>query len=147
VPDLSERAAVPVVIRLDGSIEPASVRASCARAVGRIDAQGGDPAIVCDVRSIIHPDLASLDLVARIVLEARRRRRDITVKGATDGLIGLLALAGLDEVVPCGPLGPSLAVEVVGQPEHREEPLGVEEERDPTDPVTRDIDDLERPRG
>ena len=146
MPDLSERAAVPVVIHVDGSIGPTSVRPFCAWEMGRIDAQDGDAAIVCDVRSVIHPDLASIDLVARIVLEARRRRRDITIQGASDGFTGLLALTGLDDVVPCGP-GASLAVEVIGQPEHGEEPLGVEEERDPTDPIARHIDDLERPRG
>ena len=147
MPDLSERAAMPVVIHVDGSIEPASVRAFCTWEMGRIDAQDGDPAVVCDVRSVIHPDLASIDLVARIVLEARRRRRDIAIQGASDVFTGLLALTGLDDVVPCAPLDASLAVEVIGQPEHGEEPLGVEEERDPTDPIARHIDDLERPRG
>ena len=147
MPDLSERAAVPVVIHVDGTIEPASVRAICARETRRIDAQDRDAAIVCDVRSVIHPDLATIDLVARLVLEARRRQRDITVQGAARGLTGLFALAGLDDVVRCGQLEASLAVEVIGQPEHREEPRGVEEERDPTDPIARHIDDLERPRG
>ena len=50
---------------------------------------------------------------------------------AAPELLELLALAGLDAIVPCAESG----VESRRQPEHREEPLGVQEERDPADPV------------
>jgi hypothetical protein len=67
------------------------------------------------------PDLAAVDLVAGLALWARRSGSTIVLCEASDELVELLALAGLPG-------------EVVGQPEARKDPVGVEEERHGADP-------------
>jgi hypothetical protein len=66
-------------------------------------------------------DLAAVDLVAALGLWARRSGLSLVLRDTSDELVELLALAGL-------------AGEVVGQPEEREDPIGVEEERHGADP-------------
>jgi hypothetical protein len=87
--------------------------------------------LVLDGREL-EADLATVDVLARITLEARRGGRVLQVRHASDELRDLLALAGLTEVIPCR--GDSV-VEVRRQPEHREELLGVKEEGDRADPI------------
>ncbi|HEX2058729.1 MAG TPA: STAS domain-containing protein [Actinomycetota bacterium] len=95
--------------------------------------------IVCDVSEVVDPDLGTIDALARLQLTVRRLGGSIELRGATPHLEGLLALTGLGEVLP---LCPELGVEVVGQAEQREEPLGVEEEADPRDLAPGDRQDL-----
>jgi hypothetical protein len=88
--------------------------------------------LVLDAREL-EADVATVDLLARITLEARRAGAGVRVQHASDELRDLLALAGLADVVPC--LDDSV-VEPRRQAEHREELLGVEEEGDRSDPIT-----------
>jgi hypothetical protein len=69
-------------------------------------------------------DLATIDAVARLQLEARRVGQDVLLYGAARDLRALLDLCGLTEV---------LRVEVERQPEQREERVGLEEEREVDD--------------
>lgn len=87
--------------------------------------------IVCDVGALPRADLRTIDALARLALEARRRGRELRIDGASEELRGLVALAGLAEVLPCLV---TLRVEMVGQLEERKEAGGVEEERDSRDP-------------
>ena len=80
--------------------------------------------IVCDVGAVA-PDAAAVDALARLQLDARRRGLELRLRNASSELRDLLAFCGLGDV---------LGVEVGGQPEEREERLGVEEERDLGDP-------------
>jgi hypothetical protein len=73
-----------------------------------------------DVRAIA-PDLAAVDAVLRLQLEARRVGEEVVLCGTSSDLRALLDLCGLTEV---------LRVEVSGQSEEREEGVGVEEERE-----------------
>jgi hypothetical protein len=75
--------------------------------------------VLCDVRSL-PADAASVDLLARLQLVARRHHAELRLSGASLALRELIALCGLESVLP-GVLE--------RQPEEREEPLGVEEER------------------
>jgi hypothetical protein len=71
----------------------------------------------------------TVDALARVQLTARRLGSELRLKDASQTLRELLSLAGLADVVRCsGDL-----VETRGQPEHGEEPCGIEEERDPAD--------------
>jgi hypothetical protein len=88
--------------------------------------------LVCDVRELTDVDLGTVDALARLQLAARRLRGTVWLSHASVELEELLALAGLDGVVPCSP---GSAVEPRGQPEEREELGRVEEERDPADPI------------
>ena len=69
----------------------------------------------------IAPDLAAVDAVLRLQLEARRVGEEVVLCGTSSDLRALLDLCGLTEV---------LRVEVSGQSEEREEGVGVEEERE-----------------
>ena len=69
-------------------------------------------------------DAATLDMMARLQLIARRLGQDVVLIGASNELLELLELFGLVGV---------LRVEVGGQSEEREQRLGVEEEREADD--------------
>lgn len=79
-----------------------------------------------------HPDLATVDELARLELALRRVDCVLRLRRASAELLELLDLVGL-------------SVEVGGQPENREEG-GVEEVVVADDPVARDLDDLDGPR-
>ena len=110
-------------LTLPSPIRPTDVPALCDRAqvlmrgrpVGELE---------CDVTDVTHPDLGTVEALARVGLTARRLGSDICLRGPSVELLELLALCGL-------------SVEVVLEPEwqaeHREEARGVEEERDPGD--------------
>jgi hypothetical protein len=82
--------------------------------------------IVCDASALVDPDLGTIDALARLQLRARRIGCEIRLRHTSRELAELLAFAGLAEV---------LCVEVRGQPEEREQRLGLEEERDLADPA------------
>jgi STAS domain-containing protein len=85
-----------------------------------------DDQLECDVAAVRKPDLATVDALARVELTVRRLGCGIRLRGASVDLLELLAFCG----VPLGSVD-----ELERQSEHREEPGGVEEERDPGDPV------------
>jgi hypothetical protein len=77
--------------------------------------------VVCRLAGVL--DLATVDSLARLHLAARRQHGSITFRVDDSGL---LDLTGLLTAVP--------GLEVVGEPEHREDPLGVQEVVDVDDP-------------
>jgi hypothetical protein len=82
--------------------------------------------LICDVRALA-PDALTIETLARLQLAARRVGHEVALRGVSRELLELLDLFGLRGV---------LRVEVGGQPEEREERVGVEEERE--------LDDLAR---
>lgn len=88
----------------------------------------GRDGIDCDLAGLGSADLGLIDLVARLLLAARRGHLRLRIVNPPDGLQDLLALSGLDRL-------PHLRVEMVRQPEQREEAVGVQEEGDPADPI------------
>jgi len=76
--------------------------------------------IACEVGSV-SADALAVDALARLQLTARRSGHEIRLRNATSELQELIAFVGLREV---------LRVEAVGEAEEREQPLGVEEERE-----------------
>ena len=81
--------------------------------------------IACDVGSV-SADALAVDALARLQVTARRSGHEIRLRNATCELQELIAFVGLREV---------LRVETVGEAEEREQPLGVEEERELDDPA------------
>ena len=73
-------------------------------------------------------DMHTVAVLARLQLTARRAGGRLRLVDVSTELAELLALSGLAEVA-------GLGVEVVGEPEQREEPGGVQEEGDAADPV------------
>jgi ABC-type transporter Mla MlaB component len=96
--------------------------------------------VVCDVGRLDPGGLDAVAMLAQLQLTARRAGGRIEVIGASPDLHEVLAMAGL-----CRALGlrPALCLEAGWQAEHREEASGVEEERDPADPVARELEDLD----
>jgi hypothetical protein len=84
------------------------------------------PAIVVEAGAL-PADVSTIDALARLQLNARRIGQSILLRGAAADLLRLIDFAGLGEV---------LCVEPVGQPEEREDALGVEEEGQLLDPPT-----------
>ena len=92
----------------------------------------GSPAVIeCNVAAVECPDARMIETLARLQLAARRAGCRILLRHACDELRGLLELMGLSDAVPCS--GSDL--EPGRETEHREPPGGVEEERDPLDPI------------
>ena len=82
--------------------------------------------IVCDVGGLAAPDASTVDGLARLQLLALRAGHRMRLRNASTELRQLLAFMGLDEVLP---------VEPRGETEEREDPVGVEEERELDDPA------------
>jgi hypothetical protein len=92
----------------------------------RLLQEGHDAPLECDVADTQEPDLATVEALTRVELTAVRMGGGICLRGASVELLELLAFCGLPF---------ELVLEAEGQAEQREEARGVEEERDPTDPV------------
>jgi len=82
--------------------------------------------IVCDAGALA-PDAATIDVLARLQLAARRLGREVRLRNASGELRDLIAFVGLRDV---------LRVEPGWEPEEREQPLRVEEERELDDPAS-----------
>jgi hypothetical protein len=118
-----------IVVAIDGPTARADVL--CERLRQRMESSGARLAL-CDVGAIVDPNLDTVDALARLQLTARRLGCRIRLRAACGELQELLALIGLDDVVP---LSAELPLEPRRQAEEREQPRGVEEEADPGDPT------------
>ena len=127
-----------IVLVVD-SLEPADVAALLAR-MGPPTVRGDATIILCDLARLADADMATVDALARLALRARRMGCAVSLRDPSTELLELVGLAGLGEVLPCAP---GSGVEVVGQSEEREEPLGVEEERDAGNPAVPQLEDLD----
>ncbi|MFD3548058.1 STAS domain-containing protein [Streptomyces sp. NPDC058655] len=82
--------------------------------------EAGATGVVCDAAAVTTPDLGAVEALARLRLAARGRGT-LTVTGAGPALRGLLHLVGL--------------AELLGEPEEREPPGGVQEGVEADDPA------------
>jgi hypothetical protein len=85
-----------------------------------------DHSLECDAAAVIHPDLRTIEAIARVGLLARRLGTGIRLRGASVELLDLLAFCGLRV---------ELVLEGEREAEEREEARRVEEERDAGDPI------------
>jgi hypothetical protein len=102
----------PVVVRLSAPISSPEAAALCAAIRQRL-ATGTSRVVVCHVLGPV--DLSVVGVVARMQLMSRRLRTPLQVRTWSPHLSELLALTGLDEVVP-------VCSETGRQPEPREQP-------------------------
>ena len=119
-----------LVFDVEGRIGSADIQVLCERIRAMLEASDADQ-LVCDVKTLTAPDAVTVDGLARLQLTARRLGRRITLRHACDELRGMLAFAGLNEVLVCV----DLLLVAEGQSEQREQVRGVEEEADPGDPI------------
>ena len=127
-----------IVLVVD-SLEPDDVPALL-EPIGPGMVRGDTTIILCDLARLADADIATVDALARLALRARRMGCAVSLRDPSTELLELVGLAGLGEVLPCAP---GSGVEVVGQSEEREEPLGVEEERDAGDPAVSQLEHLD----
>ena len=117
------------IVLVLASLDPADVGPLIEHVVPGADPDG--PSVLCDLTQLAEADMGTVDALARLALRARRLGCSISLRDPSSELCELLAFAGLGDVLP---RSPDSGVEVVGESEQREEPLGVEEERDAADP-------------
>ena len=106
-----------IVLAIAGPLEPDQLAGLCSR-VHLLLAVTGAELAVCDVCGL-PADAVSLDALARIGLAAHRLGRRVCLRGATGALSDLVALAGLEAVLPLEP---------GRQAEQGEQAVGVQEE-------------------
>jgi hypothetical protein len=120
-----------VVVRLDGPIARSGIPPLCDR-VRAVLALCAPALLICDVGAIAEPDVVLVEALAWLQLTALRLGSRMLLRSAGGNLEDLLCLCGLTGAIPAeGGLRFGLPLEPLRQPEQREQPLGVEEERDP----------------
>ena len=90
----------------------------------------GPRTIRCDVSGLAHPDVAAIDLLARVELAARKHGCELRLHRCSPELRELIRFVGLDGV---------LCVEPRRETEEWEDPLRVEEERELRDASIGDL--------
>jgi anti-anti-sigma regulatory factor len=120
-------APITIVFAVVGAISRADLPTQCERVRNLVETTGAE-IVLCDLSRLDVADAVAIDLLARLQLTVRRLGCLLCLRRPSAELCQLLAFAGLADV--CG-----LRVEVERQPEKREEPHGVEEERELDDPT------------
>jgi ABC-type transporter Mla MlaB component len=113
---------------IPGPLAHGDAPALCARLRTILDATDA-PAIGCDVAAV-RADGVTVDALARLQLTARRADRAIVLRRPSRDLVELVYLCGLAAILPL-----ASGVEARGQPEEREEAIGVEEAVDRGDAI------------
>lgn len=85
------------------AIGPSLAPADAARLGARLRALPRGTVVVCDVSALTEPDLAAVEALARLRLAAGRGGHRVVLRGASARLRELLALTGLEGVLPPGP--------------------------------------------
>jgi ABC-type transporter Mla MlaB component len=119
------------VFTIRGPLDRADLPGLCERLRASLE-DGQIATAFCDVDRLVASDLVTVDALARLQLAARRLGCGVRLRDAPLDLQDLLACLGLDGVVPRG----DLRVESRREPEQREQPVGIEEERELVDPAT-----------
>ena len=88
--------------------------------------------VLVDVSGVGCPDIGYVDALARLQLGARRRGSRVRLVRPCPRLLELLALVGLEEVLPADD---GRSGDLHRETEHGEEPVDVEVGVDPADPV------------
>jgi anti-anti-sigma regulatory factor len=117
---LTVDATTPAVLVLPGPVTRDELPRLCEDVRARLAATGAG-ILVCDVAGLGAPGLATVDVLARMELAARRAGGRIHLRGPAPPLRAHLDLVGL-------------RFELEGQAEEREPALGVEEAVEPGDP-------------
>ena len=131
------------VLIMIGPVTRDAIPALCERARRLLAGCDAGP-VSCDVDALAEPDAVTIDALARLQLTALRLGHRVELQRARGPLVELLVLSGLSGVLRCGGSGPGASgVEAWGEPEHREQALGVQEEADPDDLPVGDLQDLE----
>jgi ABC-type transporter Mla MlaB component len=120
-----------LILVVSGPIERGSIPELCARVDGILQQNNAD-LILCDLSAVARPSVATVDALARLQLVARRLGCGLRLVHPCRELRDLLALSGMDQVLPVAEV---LRVEPRRQAEQREQRRGVQEEGDRAEPI------------
>lgn len=118
-----------IVLVVGSAIADGDAALLCARLRAFVAGAGSGGAavvVVCDVHGL-RADIGAIDALARLALTARRLGGRISLRGASEDLLRVVAFCGLRAVLPLG------GVQAQRQAEEREQALGVEERVDRRD--------------
>lgn len=118
-----------VAFSIHGPIVRADLPGLCERVGGQLAASRATVA-VCDVGCVAQVDAVTVDALARLAVVARRHGAALHLVNVPAPLRELIDLVGLGEV-----LAPGSGGQPPRQPEQTEQPLGVEEEGQLSDPA------------
>lgn len=121
---LVDASLTPAVLVLARPVTRDEVAGLCDDVRGLLEATGAG-VVICDVGGLGPPGLGVVDLLARLQLTARRAGGRIRLRDPDPALHALLDLVGLRFE----------SVEMEGEAEQREPPLGVQEEVEPGEPT------------
>lgn len=95
---------MPATITLapSGCVSLAEIGCWCERLRRRVGEQGEIRVVICDLAAVGQPDLATVDLLARLKLTAHRLGCEFSVRSPGEDLRSLLELTGLDCLLPPG---------------------------------------------
>jgi ABC-type transporter Mla MlaB component len=127
--DRSSPRTIRVVVSPD--LAPCDVRPLADQLVRQLR-RGEVADVLVDVSSVQTPDVAYIDGLARLQLGARRSGSRVRLLGPCPRLLELLALVGLDDLLP---IDDRESGDLHRESEHREQPVDVEVGVDPGDPV------------
>ena len=85
------------VLQIGGALDAARLEEICHRAAALLTDEDKD--LVCDVAAIERPDVVLVDALAHVQLIAKRRGRDMRIRGACDRLCELIEFLGLENVL------------------------------------------------
>ncbi len=87
-----------VAFAIRGPIVRADLPGLCDRVCSLLGDSGAD-VVLCDVAGV-DPDAVTVDALARLQLAARRQGCQVRLRDASQELLGLVALMGLEDVLP-----------------------------------------------
>lgn len=107
---------------IGATVTRADIPVLCADLAELVRGRGGG-VVVCDVVDVAHPNVVTVEALARLRSTARRHGWSLMVTGANPNLVELVSLLGLTDAL----------LQAGRQSEQREEADGVEEVVDPRD--------------
>jgi ABC-type transporter Mla MlaB component len=125
--------AQPLLI-LPPCLTPTAVSALCADLADRLrhdPALAAVPVLQVDVSALRTLDITVIGALAKLRLTARRASRRLLLYGANQDLCELIALCGLEAMLPTAPSD----LQPFGQAEQREQCGGVQKEAEADDPA------------
>ncbi|MBW3577117.1 MAG: STAS domain-containing protein [Actinobacteria bacterium] len=121
-------AADTAIVVIDGRLAPSQAAPVCAALHAALSGSAAR-AVVCRGEGLAHPDLTTVDVLARLVATARRSGCAVRIENPSERLRELIRFAGLElRFASCWS-----GVQPWGQPEQREQPGRVEESVEPDD--------------
>lgn len=91
-----------ITLAPSGCVSQAEISCWCEQLRKRVGENEAVRVVICDLTAVGQPDLATIDLLARLKLTAHRLGCEFSVRSPGEDLRSLLELSGLDCLLPPG---------------------------------------------